>query len=792
MKKLLLYSMMLFMALSFDSCKEDDTATVGEDTPDRLYRPMFRKEDNTGISNSTDPYVSYPSGNTWYLRWFLVNDAKAYEIKWAVQNYVANGEQAWLDAENHIDGKSLDGHVVVTDPTRYELIIEHMQYQTGFRFAIRALNSFDPTGYPLWEGDQDVRNILDSGDAAWKNDPRNSGWYGYGNGREWADYYPSGDNTICQTGERYEVPFVVQVSDIKKNSMHVTLNRSVATGYSDDQLAVFREHFHFKDEAKTVLKVDYLTFTASMSSPNARVNPEFVHYPIKETDWVNDIAEFDIDGLDENSVYQVDVWDESIPYPVDASYNPTMKRTKGDPAPPILIEHVPTQIDSMRTLGNVEVIGDISQWNSMKLDYIISNYCEDNTAENQVFYLEGGKAYHFAQNPSAYKGFTLQTNPEDVAQGKRAKLYLAGLLGTGAESTICNFMVGRQPKSGENSTITLDIDSLRFIDLDVDCPMAGNYGSAQEGRENGNAVGNYFMNMYSNGMGVNVQYLEWKNCTFQNIVRGFFRTQGSNDFYFEHIRLTDCLFYNCGYYQANGGGFNWFHCDHGDKIKSNIMKDIEISGNVFYNSPKGSLITDNNKNNMWSDEVRWNINVHNNTFVNFCTPANTAIINTRYVPGGSTLGFHDNVVILTRDAADANRNMGSAGWDVRNIQGGAGADIATFNIYNNWTTNDADLINGQPFAANAFNATSNAPGKWLGADNVSFPWGESELQVHLSTLKSTDLMESPNPENFIESGKPHYGDYRTSKGIEGLYYKQSAIGSDIHQSKAGAPILWER
>ena len=769
---------MLATSLTFWSCKDDDDNGAGSSS-DRLPRPMFITEEITNNSNYEHNCRVVDLNNV-NLNWYTVDGAVGYELKWAIQNYVAGGAQAWQDTENGVDGKSLAGHTVITDPKQYNYLVEHLQYQTTYMFAIRALHSYSAT------------------DDSWKTDPKNSDWYGQGNLREWADFYRP------ETGARYEVPFVVQASEITKEGMHLTLNRSIASGYSSDQLTTFREHFNFLDPDSTILKIDYLTVTKSISTPNATENPKYTHYDIPESAWVDNICELDIDGLSENSVYVIDVWDKDIPVSVDACYNSTMKRTKGNPAPPQLITHVPTATSTQANFDG-EFTGDISQWNSMELDQIISDYCASNeSAENQVFYLEGGKAYHFAQNPSVYKGLTIQTNPEDMAQGKRAKLYLAGMLRVNGGSTFCNFMVGRQPNAGENSTITLDIDSLRFIDLDVDCPYAGNYGSAQEGT--GGSSGNYFMNMYSNGMGVNVNYLEWKNCTFQGIVRGFFRTQGSNDFYFQEIKLTDCLFYNCGYYQQNGGGFNWFHCDHGNKARSNIMKHLEISGCVFYDSPKGALITDNNKNNTWDKDVRWNIDVHHNTFVNFQTRSNNVIINTRYVPGGSTLGFHDNIIILTKDEADAARNMGSGGWDIRNIQGGDGTGNVTFNIYNNWTTNDPYLTNGQPFAASALSATSNAPGKWLNTFSHEFypynKWetdeeGEevlkvNELIVHLEeSLKATDLMVAPNPQHIINPDKAQYLDHRTDTGIDGLYFKQTpeVLNSGIYKSGAGAPIL---
>ena len=757
--------MALMTMFSFYACTDD---SMGESANrDKLFRPAFRCDNNTGKGDN-DAYNSVVTNiNSVHLYWYTVDDAVAYEVKWALANYVANGEDAWNEAENGVNGKSLAGHEVITDPKQFDLLIENLNYQTDYRFAIRALHSYDPNS------------------DSWKNDPKNSDWYGYGNGREWADWFG------LQTGVRYDVPYVIQVSDITKNSMKVRINRSIA-GYSADEQAVFREHFHVTNDA---VKIDYLTFTASQSTPNATVNPTYVHYDIPESAWNDNIAEFTIDGLSENSVYNIDVWDSSIPVKVDACYNSMMKMTKGTPGAPILINHVATLVDTIGKGTTDEAHVDISQYNSMKLDNIVEHYMSDVTmAENQVFYLEGGKAYHFTSNPSLYKGITLRTNPADLAQGKRAKLYLSGMMKQGASVQTCNFMLGRQPYAGENSTITLDIDSVRFMDLDVDVPQAANYGNNQEG--NGSAVGNYFMNMYSNGMGINVSLLEWNNCTFQGIIRGFFRIQGSNDFYIHNLQMIDCCHYNSGFYDNNGGGYCYIFADHNGKPKSNILENVEISGNVFYDSPKGSLITDQNRNLNWDSSVRWNIDIHNNTFVNFQTRSTkSAWMNTRYIPGGSKFKVYSNVWILTKDAKDVNRTMCALGWDARNIQGGDGSGKATFDIYNNWTTNDDYLTNGQPFSGNAFNATSNSPGKWVKtfADELDtyYPHGVAELPVHCDeSLKATDLMVSPNPENMV-GDKPGHLDHHTSKGIDGLYYKQTDAvkNSAIYKSGAGAPRL---
>jgi len=158
MKKTLLYSLMALSSLGFTACNDKDS--FGASEGDRVFMTMFRQNDNTGKGDN-DPYRCQVSGNTVYLYWYTVNDAVGYEIKWARQSYVANGEEAWLETEQL--GR-LAGDTIIAGSEAMQLVLEHLDYQTDYRFAIRALHSLD------------------------KNDPKNSLWYGYGNGQQWQDY----------------------------------------------------------------------------------------------------------------------------------------------------------------------------------------------------------------------------------------------------------------------------------------------------------------------------------------------------------------------------------------------------------------------------------------------------------------------------------------------------------------------------------------------------------------------------------------------------------------------------
>lgn len=743
MKKIFLYIVCaLAVGVTFSACSDDDDDGAYSD---KLFRTMFRTNETTGKGDD-DPYnCTVVDRNNIHLYWYSVDNAAGYHIKWALESNVSGGETAW----NSSDSLGLVGDTIIP-AGQNDCVLEHLNYQTKYAFAIQTLHSMD------------------------LNDPLNSGWYGVGDLRHWADYLK------LETDARYDVPTITQISNITKTSMRVNLNRSIA-GYTADQMAGFREHF---TDDGTNFKVDYMTITPSVKSVNAVVPEKYQHYQLTEDDWNR--GYIDVDGLTENSQYNIDVWDEDIPIKVDASYNPWLKRTKGDAGPPILIEHVATAQDTIGKGTDNEVVYDISRWNSMKLDNILESYCaSSDLAENQVFYLEGGKAYHCIGNVSIYKGLTLETNPADIAAGKgKAKLYLNGITQTGNSVNTCNFMIGRQPEGGENSAIPLDIDSVRFINLDVDAPLATNFGHKEEGISG--ASGNYFMNMYSNGMGINVTTLEWIGCSFQGLVRGFFRVQGSNDFTIHNMVIKDCDFYNSGYYAQNGGGYNWIHADLNKKPKSNILENVLIENNTFYDSPKGCLITDAGRNVTWDGSIRWNIKVINNTFVNFQTESGASdLLYLRYMPGGSSVTVKNNYITVTADAADNLRPLRCAGSYIQKVQGGDGSGKLYFDISNNWCTNN-NLTGTSVFTKDAFSAQKNSIGTFLKNGNGIFADGGDDLDLHVDNISATDLMVSPNPPHHIGTTRNHL-DHHVDN-LNGLYFKSTdaVYNSNIYKLGIGA------
>ena len=516
MKKKLLYTLTALLALGFASCKDDDE-NMGPSNPaedfDRMPMTMFRLEENTNVSN--DPYgtrVITEELNTVELAWYGVDGAAGYEIAYGLMPPLTN--PAGWDDENNLavwpDGK----HTKVVPADQLTLRIEDLEYGTDYRFSIRVLH---PDGV----------------------EEHHSKWYGHGDGRQWADYCG------LKTEDRYVTPGIINVGNISENrdafTVYIDLNVASALSGSNDEKAImfkeFQENFELQkdgnenDMTKAKFKVDKLTVLPSSETPNATVDAIWQDYPLSDADFVDGKAELRITGLTKNAIYLVNVLNSNIPVLVDARYNTIRKPIYGDPGDPRLIKHTVRATDS--------IPGEV-KYQACYLDDIIGSFATDITlAEGQTFYLEGDKAYFFFANPTLSKGFTLETDPADVAQGKRAKVYLGGI-GVGLDSdgnrtgdlATCNFMFGKQKAAGE-ADCPIEVGSVIFRNIDFDCPEAYNYGHQMENVHN--ASGNYFANMYSNGMEVSFKSFEVYNCTFQRMIRGFFRVQGSKDKTFEKI-----------------------------------------------------------------------------------------------------------------------------------------------------------------------------------------------------------------------------------------------------------------
>lgn len=757
MKKKLLYCMTALLALGFASCKEDmdslRPANPAEDF-DRMPMTMFRLEENTGVSN--DIYgtrVITEELNTVELAWYGVEGAAGYEIKFGLQPGLSSGLDSDWNDESHLyqweDGK----YSKIVPPDQLTLRIKNLEYGTDYRFAIRVLH---PDGV----------------------EAHHSRWYGYGDGRQWAD------QCGLTTEDRYSTPGVMNVTNISpdKDAFTVVINRNVQPAVEsfaggtdatkcEQYFKEFKDNFELVEDGtqndyKTAkFKVTHLQVVPSSETPNATVDPKFNNYVLSEEDFVDGVANIRVTGLMENAIYLVNVVNSDIPVAVDSRYNTIRKPVYGDPGPAITIPHKVRATDS--------IPGEV-KYQACCLDEVIGSFATDITlAEGQTFYLQGDKAYFFYANPTLSKGFTLETHPDDVAAGKRAKVYMGGIgVGLNSDGTqtatiaTCNFMFGKQKGAGE-ADCPIEVGSVIFRNIDFDCPEALNYGD-------GNASGNYFANMYSNGMEVSFKSFEVYNCTFQRMIRGFFRVQGSKDKTFEKIVIDGNLFYNCGYYDNNGRGYAWFAGD-GGRVASNIYKDFSWTNNTMYDCPRTAMISDNDKNIEYTDDVKWNVRIEDNTFINFSTRSTGRnFFQTRYVPGGSYYSFQRNLIVLAKADGDQ-RALNQGGADIREVKGNG---QFSFDVKDNYSLGcdaahlvDDGIMNNALFSTtkNSFGATTWTPGNLGSKDDLKI----KAVVENGTALKATDVFTNPNPPYTAGSASVfHSDDHRAPADIfNALKYK---------------------
>ncbi len=746
MKKLSLYLLLALFALPFAACTNDDEPGVDEGATEREFMTMFRKDHNTNKGDS-EPYAcGVKNLNDIQLYWYGVHGCAGYQIRVALQPNVSGGEQAWEESA----AKGLMVLDTIVGPDVLDLLVKDLEYSTSYRFAIRTLSK--------------------------KGEGYHSKWYGYGDGRHWADW--------CgyDTGERYPTPEVLRVTDITKTSFRVWFERAKAdasVGVDAGEVESWQENFELDAEENFVMH--YLTITPSPTNPNALIDSKWAKYMLTAEDLANGYV--DVEGLDENSVYVVKAVNQNIPVFVDAVYNTLTPRTDGTPGEPIELKWDELYIQNDSVPG-------ANDYQAARLDEWLIDYTQNGTlAEGSIFYLDGDKTYYFHQNPTLCKGFTLATNPEDLAAGKgKASVFLGGTAVVGNAPNSVNFMFGRQPQAGEDGTI--NVKSVIFENLNFDCPKAMNYGD-------GAGTGNYFANMYSNGMSVNFASIEIRGCTFQRMIRGFIRVQGSKRKVFENLIVENCVFVNCGYYDNNGRGYAWI-ADDSALAKQNIYQNFVFRNNTMYDSPRDNFVTNNNKSLAWPETVKYNISIENNTFVNFSTRATTRyLINTRYTPDGSVYKVKNNLFIHARKAGD-NRPLTMGGFDIRTINGTK--QEITFDIENNYSTSsdpaqqkDDGLFNGGAFSATKNSAgtfLNNLPGVINGRDNLVVKQIKS---ADGAILDPTQIFVDPCPPHVSAKGdgtdEPDMHERDLDDMMKGMKLKNTpeVTGSDFYKAKAGDP-----
>lgn len=745
MKKLSLYLLLALFALPFAACSNDDEPGVDEGVTEREFMTMFRKDHNTNKGDS-EPYAcGVKNLNDIQLYWYGVHGCAGYQIRCALQPNAANGESAW--EESAATGKLVFDTIV--GPEVLELLVKDLEYATSYRFAIRTLST--------------------------KGDGYHSKWYGYGDGRHWADW------AGWDTGERYLTPLMLNINKITKTSFRVNFDRVYATA-GDDANGTMKENFEVDADGNFVFH--YLTITPSPTNPDAVIDGKWKKYYVSAEELAQGYV--DVEGLSENSVYVVKAVNENIDVFVDAVYNTVTPRTDGTPGDPVLLKWDELYIQNDSVPG-------ANDYKAARLDEWLVNYTSDATmAEGSIFYLEGDKNYYFHQNPTLCKGFTLATNPEDIKAGKgKASVFLGGTAVVGNAPNSVNFMFGRQPQSGEGDA-EINVKSVIFEDINFDCPEAKNFGD-------GAGTGNYFANMYSNGMGVVFSSFEARNCTFQRMVRGFVRVQGAKRKVFENIIVENCVFVNCGYYDNGGSGYCWIDSD-GKTPKSNVFTNTVFRGNIFYDSPRRAMFRDNNANLAWPENVSYHITLENNTFLNFSTRDKRYLFDLRNVPSGSSFTVKNNLFVMAKKSSDA-RNMNMAGMDIRAVNG-AGQQIS-FDVIDNYcsaTETDKQKDDGI-FTAGAFSAKKNSAGAFVNYLPGVLNGADALVTKHTRTadgaiLDPTQIFVDPCPPHVTGDAtgtdQPEMHERDMDDMLRGMKFQNNAAvtGAEFYQKKVGAPMLY--
>ncbi len=431
-----------------------------------------------------------------------------------------------------------------------------------------------------------------------------------------------------------------------------------------------------------------------------------------------------------------------------------------------------------------------------RIDTILSNYMSDNTiAEGQIYYLEGGQTYYCAQAVNLTKGFTLATNPEDIAAGKGRATVLQGVGWSNEAKTASNannWNLCRNASSGAENGVTLAIQPIIMEDINFH-PMAW-YNYFDQKGEGGNPQysinGNYFMNMNSQGLSFTLSELRVARCTFTGHVRGFIRFQGPNRQLIEKLTVDDCVFYDEGGYDTNGRGYSWF-AGPGNNAKSNFYKNLTFTNNSIINSPRHALVSEN-KNLAWPDGTTWNINISNNTFVNFSPRSNNKshglMFEIGYVPGGSTITCKNNLFVFAGNKSDVSRDYFMKGMVINtkdityDFADNYSTVVPAYDKYTSSTDAKTTLIDGM-FMQNSFSNTKTGAGYNKGALNIG-GFGETQIKFgdnHNENesdavgyqLDASELFQSPWTIGTVSAKENFQKDAYRYSDISGFYYNNS-------------------
>ncbi len=125
----------------------------------------------------------------------------------------------------------------------------------------------------------------------------------------------------------------------------------------------------------------WLEVAPSPNNPTSSVGEKWIKYKLTEEDFTRGYV--DIDGLQKNSVYVINVRNEHIPVKWDAYYNTYSARTSGEPGDPILVAHNLTApersyFDTEEAYQTAMTQHEVAlQYNAMRIDFLLTDFISD-------------------------------------------------------------------------------------------------------------------------------------------------------------------------------------------------------------------------------------------------------------------------------------------------------------------------------------------------------------------------------------------------------------------------------
>ena len=771
-------------AMLFTSCSDKDGNVIDEEgyNSERLMMPMFRLSQNTGHNANTDPYgcgrasMFELSGskhvNDIWLNWYEVDGASGYRLQAIVQG------GRWE--------KESDLVLDVTLPAgTHSYLHKDLAYGQGYLYAIQAIS---PRG-----------------------EQYNSKWYGKGDSSHQKEM--SRDDNVrpenygsLVTGDRYLVPELFNITEVTDSKVRIEFNYNLEDvqiyNSTTKKIETFSPQEYYKDFLEAAGKDNngsYLIIDKDQahwafdrievtpSSDNSEL-PAVVH-EVTPAEKAQGYVE--IEGLVSNALYVVSGYRNGVDRYYDSNYNKVSVRMHGEVSEPYIVKaNQPAQDgDTLLTMYHVpELIGKVT-----RLDTVLINYMSDNkVAEGRKFYLEGGQTYYIQEHVDMTKGFTLETNPEDLAAGKgRATVYL----GVGYtndqknEGRAVNFSLSRNAKTSVENGMMFTIGDIVFNNINFQPQIYYTYND-QKGKGGDSKVkisGNYFINMYSQGLAFSLTKLEIKNCTMNGLVRGFVRFQGPNKQLINALTVDNCVFYDCGNYSSDDRGYSWF-AGPGNQRLSNFYKNLTFTNNSIIDCPRHALVTENGLLS-WPNDTKWNIKIENNTFLNAVTSrtdnkSRGLYFELSYAPSGSKISFKKNLIVFARKGDSDARWMYQKAMIVttQNVDYDIADNYSTF--IPSWKgkkafkasddSGEGTKLTDGIFTNNAFSDKTNGAGKLDGKMNVG---GMNELKMKFGDnhngneedavgyqLKSEDLFKDPQPLD-VDGTKDMF-----RHNVDGFYY----------------------